>query len=436
MLRLALLPIALPIAALLVASAVGQPLPRAGVLAPSMAAEIAFVLPDGMPAIVDGASGLVTPLAQGAMQASFPSWSPDGDRVAYTSLTSGRASVDVVALRPAHASAGSPSGRVLAAPAVSVYGSRSDAPIYVSWSPAGDRLAILAVDVDGLALYLADADGGGSTLFSRGNPFFWSWDGAGERLLVHRDVLGVAPLVGFTALAGFDVTYPFPDPGVFQTPALSAGERFVAYATRTMGDTRRVVMTEARAFAPEPGPDVIKRELPHAGQAAIAWHPHLDVLAIQRGEPNGFGSLALLYADSGDLVVLVEGGSLAYFWAPDGGSIAYLTLDWGGPGLGPERRVLSLVQERDLPRLALKVVDVFTGLSEEIAIFEPTRSFVEQFLPFFDQYARSHRVWSPASDALVFSVLGPDGVGTVTRFGLDGSVTPLSQGEMPSYNVR
>ncbi len=98
--------------------------------------------------------------------------------------------------------------------------------------------------------------------------------------------------------------------------------------------------------------------------------------------------------------------------------------------------MLSLVQERDLPRLALKVVDVFTGLSEEIAIFEPTRSFVEQFLPFFDQYARSHRVWSPASDALVFSVLGPDGVGTVTRFGLDGSVTPLAQGEMPSYNVR
>jgi TolB protein len=37
--------------------------------------------------------------------------------------------------------------------------------------------------------------------------------------------------------------------------------------------------------------------------------------------------------------------------------------------------------------------------------FSPTPLFLSQFLPFFDQYALSHRLWSPDSNALVLPIM-------------------------------
>jgi TolB protein len=437
---------------------------------PPAPGHVAFVLPDGRAAMVDPESRLVTQLGLEPQHAQFPAWSPDGERVAFAAFTGGSARVDVADVRDAVS-------------VTSVYSSASDAPIYLSWAPSGDLLAVLVVDREGLALHLVDVAAARSRLFARGSPFFWSWSRTGDRLLVHRDVLGPRPLVGFTELGEFEVAEPLPDPGVFQSPALSPSERFVAYATRSAGDVRRVVVAPVVTSAPRPASsattgersgeerppgdlaaarpapgaavagehdaeapgdgadlhdEVVKREVPHLGQASLAWHPRLDLLAAQRGEASGFGSIALLDAATGELDVVVSGRSLAFFWSPDGGSIAYLTLRVGGPGWGMEQQVGATVaaQELVLPRLTINVFDLASRATRELADFVPTRLFIEQYLPFFDQYARSHRVWSPASDALVFSSLDPYGVPMVTRFGLDGSVTPLVAGEMPSYNVR
>ena len=397
----------------------------AGAQAPPPSAHVAFVLPDGRPAIVHPDSGAVTILAATPQQAAFPTWSPDGGRVAYGTLAAGAARVDV-----ADAQGGS---------VRSVYASPSDAPIYLSWDPSGRVLAMLAVDRDGLALHLIDVASASSRLFARGSPFYWSWSRAGDRLLVHRDVLGVGALVGFTGLVDFEVPEPLPDPGVFQSPALAPSERFLAYATLAGGDVRRVVVAPAggAAGSASSADETITREVPHHGQAAFAWHPRLDVLAIQRGVAGGYGALSLLDAVTGDLEVVVENGSLAFFWSPDGGSIAFLTLRFALPGFEGERRVrTAAAPEASRARLAINVLDVATGLVREIADFVPTALFVEQFLPFFDQYARSHRVWSPRSDALVFSALDDAGTPMITLFGLDGAVTPLVAGEMPSFNVR
>jgi len=120
--------------------------------------------------------------------------------------------------------------------------------------------------------------------------------------------------------------------------------------------------------------------------------------------------------------------------------IAFLTLQLAVPGVGPERLAslvpLPVSHEPSRPQLLINVLDVDTRATRAVAGFAPSALFVEQYLPFFDQYARSHRVWSPASDALVFPAVGAGGVTMVTVFGLDGTITPLTAGEMPSWNVR
>lgn len=71
-----------------------------------------------------------------------------------------------------------------------------------------------------------------------------------------------------------------------------------------------------------------------------------------------------------------------------------------------------------------------------IATVVPSPLWVNQFLPFFDQYALSHRIWSPASDAIVLPMLGPDGTSRVVVVGLDGTQREVAAGDMPFWNVR
>jgi hypothetical protein len=61
--------------------------------------------------------------------------------------------------------------------------------------------------------------------------------------------------------------------------------------------------------------------------------------------------------------------------------------------------------ETNTLRLALSVIDLTTGQRRPLTPFTPAAPFVHQFLPFFDQYSKSHSLWSPYSDALVISLV-------------------------------
>jgi TolB protein len=86
--------------------------------------------------------------------------------------------------------------------------------------------------------------------------------------------------------------------------------------------------------------------------------------------------------------------------------------------------------------MSLKVIDPETLETRVLAAFAPSPLFALQYLPFFDQYARSHRLWSPRSDALVLPALDDDGVPTLVVFGIDGATVPLVPGDLPAWNVR
>jgi TolB protein len=58
--------------------------------------------------------------------------------------------------------------------------------------------------------------------------------------------------------------------------------------------------------------------------------------------------------------------------------------------------------------LTLSVIDVESGTGLRLLDFLPTVAYLSQFLPFFDQYALSHRIWAPDSSAIVLPVREDD----------------------------
>src|SRR5690606_28817841 len=69
-------------------------------------------------------------------------------------------------------------------------------------------------------------------------------------------------------------------------------------------------------------------------------------------------------------------------------------------------------------------------------VFRPSAAFVTQYLPFFDQYSRSHSLWAPDSSAIVLPTLGEAGVPTLVVFGVDGTSREIGPGDMPAWNLR
>jgi len=62
------------------------------------------------------------------------------------------------------------------------------------------------------------------------------------------------------------------------------------------------------------------------------------------------------------------------------------------------------IQQPPSDFLSLSVVDVTTGRGLRLLDFTPTPIFIGQFLPYFDQYALSHRLWSPDSRSILLPV--------------------------------
>ena len=387
---------------------------------------IAFVLPGGRPALVDPSSGERVMLDERA-SGQFPAWSPAGDRVSFITFGAGGEGAGVDVFDPATGTA------------ARVYERARETPIYHGWSPDGARIAVLANRPGGLGLHLVDArrtaaeaaDGDGEP-FAVGAPFYWDWTPSGERLLVHRNVLGPTAELGLTGLEAFEPAGTRAAPGAFQSPAVAPSGAWIAYASLDAGGTRRVVLE--RVDGVDRGETF--RELPHVGLTAFAWHPRRDQLALQRplvDAPHSYGPIALLDAATGDLEALTDDVSLAFWWSPDGGTIAYLSPVPAGPG-GGERQVAQRTQA-SAPRVALRVVDVATGLRRELGRVTLSPLFQNQYLPFFDQYARSHRLWSPSSDAVVLPVMEGN-ASVLTVFSLDGGVRVIGAGDMPAWNVR
>lgn len=349
-------------------------------------------------------------LTEGDYRFQFPAWSPDGRWIAAIANSLTESGVFIL----------TPDG---AAPTI-VYEDSRDIPIYLSWSPDSAQVSFIANHpADGIALYLAPADGGGSQLVTTGQPFYWDWTGDSASLLLHTGFVGSNPRLTFWDVAQATAGEALSAPGYFQSPDLSPSGRYIAYASENGADERQITVVERAT-----GHSV---QAPHRGLAALAWSPAADTLAYIAGvgeTETFFGPLRLLDPATGAVSTLSADLVVAFFWSPDGRTLAYLTPHGAEPRsrdlarpadpMAP-RPTLRLIQEERGVTLDLWLVDVASGEARLNSAFQPSTLFLAQFLPFFDQYARSHRVWAPDSQSLVLPTTS-DGLAFIARFFTDG----------------
>ena len=331
---------------------------------------------------------------------AWPTWSPDGTRLAVSRvrLTPNRSlevSVQVI-------DAVTGVNRIVYendVPALVADGS----PHYLYWSPDGEFLSFLATTRQGLTLFVVNPDTTeGAIALERGAPLYFSWGGNGDDLMVHsRETVKL-------------LRKPFlPDTGVvlvnslgFRTPALSPDGNRWAYADSNLGETYISVGDRENPGSPA-------RIVDTGPLTAFMWSPDGRTLAVaDNPDPQGriFQRLRLVPSDGGNPRTLVEEPLLAFYWSPDGQRLAWVGVDAEEQVF--EWKVLSLEASAAGPMERTgreRTGRERTGRDEtgrELFRFRPSGE-VFTMLSFFDQYAYSHSPWSPDSSRLV--VAGSEG---------------------------
>ena len=347
----------------------------------------------------------------------FPAWSPDGASIA--AIGSNASESGVYVLRDAD----NPQ-------ATALFHSQGRAPFYLYWSPNSTQIAFLANDPEtGIGLWLADRERKDKARqISSGRPYYWQWLQNSAELFVHSGGEGAEARLGFLKVEDGGSGANIAPPGVFQAPGLSPSGAYLAFAEE-VGSQKSQVVIQARQGSE-------RQTAPCSGAVAMSWSPGSDQLAFISPPvpaPHHFGPLRLLTPKTGEDRTLTGRTVVAFFWSPDGRSIAYLSPAGSGNDSGaglPSTATLASTQPQGQSLLLdLWLLDVSSGSQRLLTTFQPGRLFLEQFLPYFDQYAFSHRLWSPASDALLLPLTESDGTERVYLVPTGGqSPRPLVEG--------
>lgn len=334
--------------------------------------------------------------SDGGLLYNHPTWSPNG-WLSYVRLTTGAgqpARLDVYAARP---EGGLP---------IRLLTTDEHNYIYGAWSPAacGDgadcgRFAFLMGEPPSLTLHLAqvssNASVGQDEIIARAQPFYFSWASDGESMLWFQN----ARQLSIYDLAAREVREELPDiPGLFQAPAWSPTDQRLLFAYRDDEDSQIVVMD---------GEQRGEVSRPVSGAVYFSWSPDGGQIAYANGS-FPLSSITVVDADDGSERVLDEVGNVvSFFWSPDSRRIAVVSVERGDDelrqGALAQRRGRRLSQEPpDEVVLVWWSVDVATGEADRLASFRPTLQQI-YLLQFFDQYAQSHRVWSPDSRYIVYA---------------------------------
>ena len=351
----------------------------------------------------------------------FPAWSPDGSRIAAIGIGPGGTGVFVFDTRSKEPPR-----------PITAFQAEDHPPFYLYWTPDSRQVTFLTSERQNLALRIAPADGSGEgAVIREGQPMYWALSES-ARLVVHSGGIGDEAFLGELGLDGGTIEPSGLPPGPFRAPAVSAGQRRAYEVTESDGSERIVI--DARN-------DSIRKEIAVAGLAVFGFSPAGSELAyvanptpVAAGGQIPFGPLRVIDPVSGHDRLLLDGDVVAFFWAPDGRSIAAFRISTseeeqnsartGGATLAVARpRQPATRESAAAPGVILRLVfiDVPSGQVRHQRSARLSELFVNQVLPYFDQYALSHRFWSPDSEAIVLPLVDDRPEPQITVIPADGS---------------
>ncbi len=310
-------------------------------------------------------------------------------------------------------------------------------PFYLYWSPDNSQISFLSSSQRGIALRVVNADGSeDAEVRGYGTPFYWNWLADNSQMLVHTGATGAGARLGVLQEDG--QMEDIAPPGSFQAPGISANGRYWAYAEDVGDHNSWLVISDT-----ESGEQWTKR---HPAVAAMSWSPASDKLAFITGiqdRTSFWGPLRLFDTETGEITLLSDNTVLAFFWSPNGRYIATFNTGEIEPDFGVNvaqslpskpRHLAKSEKQFHAHQFNLAVIDVETGEETQVMSFFPTTIFISQFIPFFDQYALSHSIWSPNSDAVVLPIRD-EGENRVKVVRIDGSeYLDIGQGDMAFWS--
>lgn len=447
-------PLLLVLVATFATLTLAQPVPRVDT-GPVFEAHLAFTSPDGRLAWLPAGEDRVHLLGETGVQYAFPAWSPDGTRIATIARSDAGASavvVDVTTDPPTLET-------WWAVPRRNV--------IYLDWTRAGDAVLLLVSDA-ATGFTFRHVTSEGDTIIDRGSPLFWDEHVDGT-FIVHSGG-PMVPRLTIRDAEGGELADLAP-PGAFRSPAASPTGDWWAFGARDAGSVPRLVVQrrqEAGSAASLAGPE--RRALEHAGLTAFAWHPTRDVLALTRPlvpAPHTFGPLGGLDATTGLYETWTDDTVIAFWWSPDGERIAVLASGATGggqvagmpPASSPSAGVLASLAPTTIARGDVATADgmhvteqvpQFTqgdltfqfgtldpddGSMTWLGSLRPGTVLSREYLPFFDQYERSHEVWSPTGGYVALNVIddeGRDVIGILDTAA--GTIRHVAPGTMPAWS--
>ena len=313
-----------------------------------------------------------------------PTWSPDGGRLVWTEVN------QMSEVPEPFIVTSGPRGQEIDRLAVPV------APFYYYWSPTGDKLAFLAGGPGG-SVDLGILDNG-AHFIGEAQPYYFAWAPDGRTLLTHTDLKAVALVTTDGTATTLERTE-----AQFQAPQWAADGTRLVYATGTPPAPGGVLAGAFQSNGQEiviadTGGVILRGFGTFAGVATFELSPDGQQIAhsvtLDRKTFN-FGPLVITDIDSGDETTVSQQPVLAFQWSPTGEALLYLASEGG----------------IDHPSFRWAVWDGTS--STEYAMVTPTPTFAGSYLPFWDQYSRSHSLWAPDGSAFVYSGLNEAGDSTV-----------------------